>query len=586
LPEYMIPSYFMKLENMPLNSNGKLDRKSLPNVEENIITGSVYEAPRNETEEALVKIWEEVLAVKNIGINDNFFELGGHSLNATILIGKIHKEFNVEVPLRELVTSGTIKIISQYIMSKERSVFESIEKVVEKEYYLASSAQRRIYMLQEFDKKSTAYNIPGAIEIEGKLDREKLDRTFLKLIERHETLRTSFKTINGNIIQKVNKIQSVEFKIEEIEVKDEAEIKEKISNFIKFFDLSKAPLLRVGLIKLEEEKHILVFDMHHIISDGTSMGILTREFGEIYGGKEQGELKIQYKDYSEWQNKMQQREGFKKQEEYWLKEFEGEIPVLNMPTDYTRPLVQDFEGDSIDFTIGKKETKGLKEIARETESTMYMVLLSVFKILLSKCSGQEDIIVGTPIAGRQHVDLQNVIGMFVNTLAIRSNINLEDSYEEYLNIIKEKSLNAYENQDYQFEDIVEKLNVRRDVSRNPLFDVMFIMQNMEMNLLELEGLKIKPYNLHNNVSKFDITITAIEGENDIYLNLEYSTKLYRKETINKIIKYFKNIVYSICKNKYIKLKDISILSENEFKVVDDNIKQQIDNSIHDFEFNF
>ncbi|SHK85776.1 Phosphopantetheine attachment site, partial [Clostridium cavendishii DSM 21758] len=516
-----------------------------PNVEENIITGSVYEAPRNEIEEDLVKIWEEVLGVSNIGINDNFFELGGHSLRGAVITGRIFKEFNVKVSLRKLLILGNVKNISQYIKSKEKNVYEAIGKVEEKEYYISSSAQKRIYMLQEFDKESTAYNIPGAIEIEGKLDIEKLNETFLKLIERHETLRTSFEVVNENIMQKVHRMESMEFKIEEIKVKDETEIKEKISNFIKCFDLSKAPLLRVELLKLEEERHILIFDMHHIISDGTSIGVLTKEFGEIYGGKKQEDLKIQYKDYSEWQNKMQQREEFKKQEEYWLKEFDGEIPVLNMPIDYTRPLVQDFEGDSVDFTIGKEETKGLQEIVRETGSTMYMVLLSTFKILLSKYSGQEDIVVGTPIAGRPHVDFENIIGMFVNTLAIRSNINSDDSYEAYLRMIKEKSLNAYENQDYQFEDIVEKVNVRRDASRNPLFDVMFIMQNMERNSLELERLKIKPYNLKNNMAKFDITMIAIEGKNNIYLNLEYAKKLYKKETIERMKEHFLNLVKKI-----------------------------------------
>ncbi|SHJ99133.1 non-ribosomal peptide synthase domain TIGR01720/amino acid adenylation domain-containing protein [Clostridium cavendishii DSM 21758] len=563
LPEYMIPSYFMKLENMPLNINGKLDRKSLPTPEGDIIKDSVYEAPRNEVEKVLVKIWEEVLGVDNIGINDNFFELGGHSLKGTLLMGRIHKELNVEVPLRELLTLGTVKGIGEYIKSKESRVYEQIEKTKEKEYYVASAAQKRIYILQEFDKESTAYNISGAIEIEGKLNTEKLTNTFLKLIERHESLRTKFETINGIIIQKIKKIEEIDFRIKEIKVKDKAEVKEKISNFIKCFDLSRAPLLRVGLIELEKERYILMFDIHHIISDGISMEILKKEFGEIYGGKELENLKIQYKDYSEWQSKMRQREILKKQEHYWLREFDGEIPVLNIPTDYNRPLVQSFVGDSINFIIGKEETKRLREIARETGSTMYMVLFSLFKILLSKYSGQEDIIVGTPIAGRPHADLEGIIGMFVNTLAIRSNINVENTYEDYLRKLREKLLNAYENQDYQFEDIVEKLNVKRDISRNPLFDIMFAMQNMESSFLEIKELKVKPYTLESNISKFDMSMTAVEDEDEICLILEYSIKLYKKETIERIKEHFLNLVKTITINSNIKVKDIEIIDNKE-----------------------
>ncbi|WP_159433260.1 non-ribosomal peptide synthetase [Clostridium cavendishii] len=563
LPDYMIPSYFISLENIPLTKNGKVDKNSLPNPKDEINIEVKYEKPKNEIEEKLVKIWQDVLGVSKIGINDNFFDLGGHSLNATIVVSRISKQLNVEVPLREIFILGTIKSLSKYILLANKENYEKIPKAEEKEYYEASSAQKRIYVLQQFDKESTAYNIPGAIEIKGRLDIEKLNKTFSKLIERHETLRTSFKTINDDIIQKIHKIESIKFKIEEIEVKDESEIREKVSDFIKCFDLSKAPLIRVGLIELKEDRYILIFDMHHIISDGISMGILTKEFGEIYGGKELEGLKLQYKDYSEWQNKIQQKEEFKKQESYWLKEFEGEIPILNMPTDYNRPLVQSFKGDSIDFTIGKEETKILREIARESGSTMYMVLLSAFKVLLSKYSGQEEIIVGTPIAGRYHSDLENIIGMFVNTLAIRSTINEEDTYEDYLYKIKDKLFSAYENQDYQLENIVEKVNVKRESNRNPLFDIAFTMQNMDSGLIKIDELKFRKYNLGDNTAKFDITMTAVEINDCIYLNLCYATKLYRKETIERFKESYLAIVAQIIINRRLKIKDIKIISEKE-----------------------
>ncbi|MBU3179539.1 hypothetical protein KPL47_25100, partial [Clostridium estertheticum] len=323
--------------------------------------------------------------------------------------------------------------------------------------------------------------------------------------------------------QKVYNAEELNFEIEEIKVCSEAEVEIKTKDFIKPFDLEKTPLLRVEVISLEEDRHIMLFDMHHIISDGVSMAILTKEFSELYEGKELEELKVQYKDYSAWQLKKKESEEFKSQEEYWLKEFGGEIPVLNLPTDYTRPKVKDFKGGSINFALDKEITEGLRKVARETGSTMYMVLLSNINVLLSKYSGQEDIIVGSPIAGRNHIDLENIIGMFVNTLAIRSTVNSELSFKDYLKSIKDKALKAYENQDYQFEELVDNVNINKDLSRNPLFDVMFVLQNMEEAKIEVEKLTFRPYVSNNNVEKFDITMNAVEGNEEIYFSLSYAT---------------------------------------------------------------
>ena len=280
------------------------------------------------------------------------------------------------------------------------------------------------------------------------------------------------------------------------------EVQEKIKEFIVPFNLEKAPLLRVAVISLSKDRHIMLFDMHHIISDGTSMGILIKEFNELYVGKDLGKLKVQYKDYSQWQLKKRESEEFKNQEEYWLKEFSGEIPVLNLPTDYIRPNVKDFSGDSISFVLDEEITEKLRTLAKETGSTMYMVLLSNINILLSRYSGQEDIIVGSAIAGRTHTDIESIIGMFINTLAIRSIVDCNISFKDYLKCIKEKTLKAYDNQDYPFENIVEKLAIKRDLSRNPLFDVMFILQNMDMGTVDIEGLKCREINIDNRISKY------------------------------------------------------------------------------------
>jgi len=561
LPEYMLPSHFIQLEKLPLTSNGKVDRKALPEPENSIFAGTEYEAPRNTTEEKLVAIWQEVLGVEKIGINDDFFEMGGHSLKVTSLVAKIHKILNVEVPLKEIFKNSTIKGISEYIKNSEESIYSSIERAEEKECYEMSSAQKRLYMLNQLDTNSTNYNMPGVLELEGDLDATRLREAFNKLIKRHEALRTSFYSVEDGLVQKIHK--QVEFEIEEYKSEEDEQIEGIVKSFIRAFNLSKAPLLRVGLIKVNSNIHILMYDMHHIISDGTTMGILIEEFTKAYAGEELTPLRIQYKDFSEWQNKLIGSDSIKLQAEYWLKQFEGEIPVLNLTTDYQRPAVQSFEGDSIEFKIDKELTKKLRQIAKDTGSTMYMVLLSTFNILLSKYSGQDDIIVGSPIAGRPHADLENIIGMFVNTLAMRNYPSGEKTFKEFLREVKENALGAYENQDYQFEELVERLKLARDFSRNPVFDVMFVLQNMDMGELAVEGIKISPYKSENKVSKFDMTVNAVELEDSISIGIQYCTKLFSKATIQRMYKHLENIMQVMTENIDIKLSSLEILTEEE-----------------------
>ena len=584
LPEYMVPSYFVQLEKMPLTNNGKLDMKALPQPDGNIATGTEYERPRNKNEEILVEIWGEVLSVENIGINHDFFHLGGHSLKATSLVSKIHKELNVEVPIKEIFQCPTIKGISEYIESIEKNIYEEIKVVDEKEHYEVSSAQKRMYMLQQFDLQSTSYNMPAVLEVEGSLQLERLENAFYKLIERHQTLRTSFKNINGQVLQSVS--SNIQVKLDYVDISKaikalgqngessighneliDLTIKEQVDNliksFIKAFDLSKAPLLRMGVIKVNREKHILMFDMHHIISDGVSMGILTKEFAKLYDGKELEKIRVQYKDFSAWQNNFLKSEKMKKQEEYWLQNFSGEIPVLNMPMDFTRPSMQNFQGDSINLKLDKDITRGLNKVAKETGSTMFMVLLSGINILLSKYSGQEDLIVGSTIAGRPHADLEKIIGMFVNALAMRNHPEESKNYKDFLKEVKENALKAYENQDYQFEELVEKLNIRRDISRNPLFDVMFTMQNMDNAELQLKDLKFKKYKNNNKVAKFDLTFFAVETSEEISIDIDYCTELFKSETMERMVEHFRNILKLISRNPEVKISELDMLSESE-----------------------
>ncbi len=420
LPEYMIPSYFVQLDQMPLTPNGKIDTKALAELEK--VRTKEYVAPSSDIEERLVKIWSAILDVEKIGVTDNFFDIGGHSLKATSFISKVFKELNVEIPLREVFKRPTIKEIALFIddINKNNDSLRSytnIKKVEERESYPLSSAQKRLYILNKLEGISMTYNMPQIFGIKGEVDKNKLENIFNKLIRRHEAFRTSFEVIDGEVVQRIH--EDVEFKISELASRF-------IKDFVQPFDLSQAPLLRVGLIK-EEDETIFVIDMHHIISDGVSMDILRNDFIQLFAGQEPPELRIQYKDYSIWHNELLQTEVMKKQEEYWLERFgDFELPVLNMPTDYLttsnalRPAVITFEGESLIFAVKKDLSLKLNELAKCNGATLYMVLLAAYNLLLSKYSEQEDIIVGSPIAGRPHVDLENIIGMFVNTLAMRN----------------------------------------------------------------------------------------------------------------------------------------------------------------------
>ncbi|MHB9940925.1 hypothetical protein CF065_04670 [Clostridium sporogenes] len=581
LPEYMVPAYFAELEKMPLTANGKLNRRGLPepNLDASLVE---YEAPRNKVEETLAKIWSKILGVEKIGINDNFFDLGGHSLKATILMSKIHKELNKEVSLKELFKSPTIKELGKYIEDAEENLYSKIEKVEEKEYYETSSAQKRMYMLQQFNKDSTVYNIPAVFELEGNVDKKKIEESFRKLIERHEALRTYFETLNGKIIQKLQSDYVFQLK----HINENGNIEDIINKFIRPFDLNKAPLFRVKLVENDEKTYLLI-DMHHIISDGLSMGILINEFTEVYSGKNLESLNLQYKDFAAWQNNFLSSEEMKKQEEYWINRFNDEIPVLNMPTDYKRPAMQSFEGESVSVGINEDTTLKLRKLTKKTGTTMHMVLLTAFNILLSKYSGQEDIVIGTPIDGRSHADLQNIMGMFVNTLALRNKPQGDKKYIDFLEEVKENSLKAYENQSYQLEALVEKLDVRRDTSRNPLFDVMFNMvDTVNGGDIKLDDVILKQYNNENKVSKFDLTLNALERDRKLNFTIEYCSKLFKKETIERLSNHYIKVLESIVNNVEIKLSEIDLLSEAErnqilYKFNDTKVDYPKNKTIHE-----
>ncbi|MBY0116224.1 non-ribosomal peptide synthetase [Paenibacillus xylanexedens] len=561
LPGYMIPSYFVELEHLPLTPNGKLDRKALPAPEGEAGSGTQYVAPRNELEMKLVVIWQEVLGLtKEIGIHDNFFDIGGHSLRATTLVSKIHKDLNVDLPLRDVFRHSTIESMAAVIYRLDEQTFVAIPVADDREVYPQSFAQKRLFILNQLEGAELSYNMPEAMLLEGALDRTRFEETCRKLVTRHEMLRTGFEMVDGEASQRI--YQDVNFAVEFYQA-DEQEVETVVHGFVRPFDLAKPPLLRVGLVELAPERHILMYDMHHIISDGVSMEIFVEEFVRLYGGEQLEPLRIQYKDYTVWQHSQEQQERLRHQGTYWLDMFQGELPVLEMPTDYPRPAVQSYEGQTLEFFFDASKTDGLKQLASETGTTLFMVLLAAYNVLLHKYSGQEDVIVGTPIAGRNHGDVQPLIGIFLNTLAIRSYPVSEKTFLSYLNEVKETTLHAFEHQNYPFEQLVDKVQVTRDLSHNPLFDTMFTMQNTENEQFELEGLRLIPYPSVLDTAKFDISLDVGEENGGLDYSFEYATALYKRETIERLAKHYEQLLVTIVNRPDAKIAELNLLTAAE-----------------------
>ncbi|MCP4146887.1 MAG: AMP-binding protein, partial [bacterium] len=589
LPDYMIPAYLTQLDNIPLTPNGKVDRKGLPAAR--VKSQKKYNPPRDTVEKELVEIWVQILFAdpeKQLppGIDDNFFQLGGHSLKATILAARIHKKFHVKLPLAKIFKKPTIRDLAGYIKTTAENKYISVPPAEKKNYYTLSPAQKRLYILHRMTPESSAYNMPKAIPLPGKPDLPLLEKTFLKLMERHESLRTSFHMINQQPVQKIHDMDEISFKIEYYEAAggrnhrknrddrndrrqgtDDREEINIINRFNSPFELTEAPCMKVGVLKNGTNSFLLLVVMHHIISDGVSQGILQKDFLELYQGITIPPLRIQYKDYSEWQNR--EKENLKQQEKYWLNKFEENIPVLDLPADFPRPAVQDYAGGLVNFEIPAKETRALKTIAREEEVTLYMLLLTVYVIFLSKLCNQEDVIVGTPVAGRRHNDLETIIGMFVNTLALRSHPGGEKTFKQYLAETKKETLNAFENQEYPFEELVEKVLVNRDAARNPLFDVMYTLNNSHNRREKIEaGENTSP--LHSKQkpaekisAKFDLSMDAVENDDVIIISIVYCTKLFKEETVKRFFQYLKKIVSEITGRIDTTIAGIEILSAEE-----------------------
>ncbi|MBB6274917.1 amino acid adenylation domain-containing protein, partial [Pedobacter cryoconitis] len=558
LPDYMLPSYYVHLPAFPLTANGKVDRRALPDaildIEDN------YEAPSSKMEHTLVEIWSEILKIDQdkISVNRSFFDLGGHSLRAMSLANRIWKELGAEVSLKAIFSHQDIRSLSVYIGELvPGSVYTGILLAADKPYYVLSSAQKRMYFLYEFDRNSLAYNMPRAAWLSGELDQERLAGAFRALIRRHEVLRTTIVMIGDEPFQVIG--DGSNFSITNYQAQRE-EVAGVMESFIRPFDLGQGPLLRVGLVHVPGGDSLLIVDMHHIITDGVSHGILIRDFMALYAGEDLPAPALQYKDYAEWQQSTAEQDRMEKQRSFWLSEYQDLPDVLDLPCDYLRPDHRNHRGDSYSFELDEQTTTSLRYLGEQHGATLYTVLLSVYTILLGRLSRSEDVVVGTPIAGRRHADLDGMIGMFVNTLALRNYPLGELSFEDFLAGVSSRTLSCFDHQDFQYEDLVDELNLPRNLGRSPLIEVMFSYENFEREELVIPGLTLNSYQQEGEMSsKFDLSLAAGEDSGKLYLSFAYSAELFKETTISRFATYFKHIVGQVLAAPDIRLSEIGLL---------------------------
>jgi hypothetical protein len=495
------------------------------------------------------------------------------------LVSKIHNELDTRIPLAQVFKTPTIRGLSKFIKETAEDKNISIEVGEKKEYYKVTPDQKRMFILNELDNVNTTYNMPRAWKIEGPFNIRLFNDALRALIQRHDSLRTSFVLRDSEPVQIIKKEVEPRLEYMNAEAGDfqhEKENENIIHRFIQPFDLGKAPLLRVGLIKVGKNEHVFICDMHHIVSDGISVNILLFDIIRLYAKESLPRLRVQYKDFTRWKNRMLHSGEIKRQEEYWLDQFKGEPPVLNIPTDYPRQAAQSFKGDRVSTGMDRTVTNKIKEIGLEMETTLFMVLLAAFNIFLSRYTEQEDIIVGTPISGRNHSDLDNIVGMFVNTLGMRNQPGGHKSFKSFLKELKTNTLTAYDNQYYPFEELASKLSIPRDKGRNPLFDVLFISENIDINIdipgLTVKGLQFAPYQLEHRIAHLDLVLYFTEANHEINLILEYSTALFKSETARKMLQHYVEVLEQIAANSERDLN--SIVLSHDFSIARSALLQE------------
>ena len=579
LPDYMIPAAFVMLESLPLTPNGKVNRRALLALNINSSLEANFVPPQTSSQELLAAIYAEVLRLKKVGIYDNFFELGGHSLLATQVISRLRETFAVEMPLRNIFEAPTVAQLEAQLNrirnSKEQLPIAPAIARVSREDAPLSFAQERLwflYQLQEWDKST--YNMSCVLQLTGELNIDALKGALREIIRRHEVLRTQFQLADGMPIQVIDKMCQLTMPVIDLREFSESEQSPRVQKLAaasakEAFNLEQTPLMRASLLQLSNQKYILLLNVHHIAFDGWSWGILCKELSVIYTAlisakpSPLAELPIQYADYAAWQRQWLQGEVLESQLNYWKQQLSGELPVLELPIDYPRPPVQAFTSGKTSIKLSSELTLSLQELSRKSGVTLYMTLLAAFFVLLSRYSGQSDLMVGTPIANRQLSELEGLLGFFVNTLVLRANLGDNPSFRELLGRVRETALGAYEHQDLPFEKLVEQLQRSRDLSRNPLFQVMFALQNVPEGRWELPHLAVTPLSVENLTAKFDLSLDLWETETGLEGKWEYNADLFKSETIERTIGNFLTLLEGIVAEPEQKVGFLPLLTPKE-----------------------
>ncbi|NWD28116.1 non-ribosomal peptide synthetase, partial [Pseudomonas yamanorum] len=542
LPAYMVPSHVQILAHMPLSPNGKLDRKALPKLDTSL-SQQTYVAPGSELEKAVAAIWQEVLEVDEVGLTDNFFALGGHSLLATRVTSRVRNVLGIEAPLKALFEQGTLQGFVQSLVSMPvQPRAPRITRVGRDQALGLSYAQERQWFLWQLEPESAAYHIPTALRLRGPLDLSALQHGFDSLIRRHEALRTRFVQDQERTLQVIQAPFALDIVVESLASDlDDAGLKVLIENEIaQPFNLLEGPLLRVKLLQVDEDDHVLVLTQHHIVSDGASMQVIVGELIDLYGAfqrgetSEQPELALQYVDYALWQRDWMQAGERERQLAYWVGQLGGEQPVLELPLDHPRPAVQSYRGARLDLNVPGPLGRALHAVARGQGVTLFMLLLASFQTLLHRYSGQRDIRVGVPIANRNRVETEGLIGFFVNTQVMRVDIEARQPFSEVLQQVRQASVQAQAHQDLPFEQLVEALAPARSLSRSPLFQVLFNHQARGGQVRSVAGLGIQEMDWDSHTAQFDLTMDTHESADGVHASLTYATDLFDASSIERM----------------------------------------------------
>ncbi len=567
LPDYMVPAHLIFLDCLPLTPNGKLDRKALPPVN-TVLLSKGHVAPVTPREQQVAAIWAEVLDLPRVGLDDHFFELGGHSLLATRVVSRVRQALALEVALKTLFEHP---LLGDFVraLGEEGVRAPAMLKVDRSQPLPLSYAQERQWFLWQLDPQSTAYHIPSALRLKGHLDLAALQRSFDTLLARHESLRTHVRQDAAGTVQVIEDSGLIEIALAGT---DESSLKARVAEVVaQPFELLRGPLLRVTLLRLATNDHVLVLVQHHIVSDGWSMQLMVEELVHLYGAFSQGQtpdlpaLPIQYADYALWQRNWMETGEKARQLGYWQARLGGEQPVLELPLDYLRPAVQSHRGARLGIELRPELLLGLRRLAQGAGVTLPMVLLASYQALLHRYSGQEDVRVGVPIANRNRLETEGLIGFFVNTQVLKADVHGQMSVVQLLQQVRQRSLEAQAHQDLPFEQLVEALQPERSMSLSPLFQVLFNhrVTSADHHWQRLAGLDVNVLNWDEGVAQYDLALDVEESQAMLRASLSYATDLFAPATIERMAGHWQNLLQAMVADPQQTISQLNLLGEDE-----------------------